>query len=123
MKKVFVILGISLALAACGGGDKTGSDKKEDAAATEAGGAATAKDGEALMANSDCNTCHNRDSKVIGPSLVDIAKKYKESDTDMLVEKILKGGSGNWGTVPMTAHADLSKDDAKAMVKYILSVE
>jgi cytochrome c len=123
MKKVFIILGISLALAACGGGEKAGSDKKETEAATAGDGAAAAKSGETLMANSDCNTCHNAQSKIIGPALVDIAKKYKESDVDMLADKIIKGGSGNWGTVPMTAHADLSLADAKEMVKYILSVK
>ena len=147
MKKIFVILGISLALAACGGADKKpaggseadsaqsadqnavahNSDAAQDTAVnnigtTKAAGTPDNK-GEALMANSDCNTCHNAQSKIIGPALVDIAKKYKESDVDMLADKVIKGGSGNWGTVPMTAHPDLAVADAKEMVKYILSVK
>ncbi|MBB5394023.1 MULTISPECIES: c-type cytochrome [unclassified Mucilaginibacter] len=148
MKKIFVILGLSLALAACGGGDKSkppggseadsaqatdqaavahNSDAANDTAAnnigtTKAAGTPDNK-GEALMANNDCNTCHNTNSKVIGPALVDIAKKYTESDIDKLADKVIKGGSGNWGTVPMTAHPDLAVNDAKEMVKYILSVK
>lgn len=148
MKKIFVILGISLAMAACGGADKSkpaggseadsaqsadqnavahNSDAAQDTAVnnigtTKAAGTPDNK-GEALMANSDCNTCHNAQSKIIGPALVDIAKKYKESDIDMLAQKVIKGGSGNWGTVPMTAHPDLAVADAKEMVKYILSVK
>jgi cytochrome c len=143
MKKVFIILGISLALAACGGNKPAEGDKSDSTSASNQGAAAQqpnadtsankigtdnnsgtpANKGEALMANSDCNTCHNAQSKIIGPALVDIAKKYKESDVDMLADKVIKGGSGNWGTVPMTAHADLPLADAKEMVKYILSVK
>ncbi|GGH02059.1 c-type cytochrome [Mucilaginibacter phyllosphaerae] len=148
MKKIFVILAISLAMAACGGADKSqpaggseadsaksadqnavahNSDAAQDTAVnnigtTKAAGTPDNK-GEALMAASDCNTCHNAQSKVIGPALVDIAKKYKESDIDMLAEKVIKGGSGNWGTVGMTAHPDLPVADAKEMVKYILTVK
>ncbi|RYU86501.1 cytochrome C [Mucilaginibacter terrigena] len=148
MKKIFVILGISLALAACGGANKSnppGGSEADSAAATDQAAAAHQSDaaqdtavnnigttkaagtpdnkGEALMANSDCNTCHNASSKVIGPALTEIAKKYKDSDIDMLADKVIKGGSGNWGTVPMTAHPDLAVADAKEMVKYILSVK
>jgi cytochrome c len=43
-------------------------------------------------------------------------KNIKKADVDMLADKIIKGGSGNWGTVPMTAHADLPVADAKEMV-------
>lgn len=143
MKKIFVILGISLALAACGGNKPTEDNKSDSASAsnqsaeaqqsnadtsatkigTDNNSGTSGNKGETLMANSDCNTCHNAQSKIIGPALVDIAKKYKESDVDMLADKIIKGGSGNWGTVPMTAHADLPVADAKEMVKYILSVK
>jgi cytochrome c len=37
-----------------------------------------------------------------------------------LAATIIKGGSGVWGTVPMTAHPTLSEEDARQMVKYIL---
>ena len=148
MKKIFVILGISLALAACGGSkpgeadggseadsarasDQTAVSHNSDAAqdtavndigTTKAAGTPSEK-GAQLMATSDCNTCHNEQSKIIGPAFVDVAKKYKSSDVDMLAKKVIAGGSGNWGTVPMTAHPQLSMDDAKEMVKYVLSVK
>ncbi|MBL4676892.1 MAG: c-type cytochrome [Mucilaginibacter sp.] len=145
MKKVLFILGISVAfLTACGGGndkpadtDSTSASNKSavaqqsnaanDTAANKIGtdnnSGSTGNKGEELMAAADCNTCHNAESKVIGPALVDIAKKYKESDVETLAKKVIAGGSGNWGTVPMTAHPDLSLDDAKEMVKYILTVK
>jgi len=148
MKKIFVILGISLALAACGGskpGEADGGSEADSASAnkqaavahqsdaaqdtavsdigtTKAAGTPSEKGAE-LMANSDCNTCHNAQSKVIGPALVDIAKKYKSSDVDMLAKKVITGGSGNWGTVAMTPHPQLSTEDAKQMVEYILTVK
>lgn len=79
----------------------------------------------ALFAKSDCNTCHNRDVKTVGPAYVDIAKKYDNSPqvTDQLVEKVIKGGAGNWGNVPMTPHPNLPKEDAATMVSYILSLD
>jgi cytochrome c len=148
MKKIFVIIGISLAMAACGGADKSkptggseadsaqssdqnavahNSDAAQDTAVNDIGTTKGAgkpdNKGEALMANSDCNTCHNAQTKVIGPAFVDVAKKYKDSDIDMLAQKVIKGGSGNWGTVPMSPHPDLSEADAKEMVKYVLSVK
>lgn len=77
--------------------------------------------GLSLIGNSDCLTCHKVDEKLIGPSYRDIANKYEnnEANLSMLAEKIIKGGSGVWGQVPMAAHDNISQDDAKAMVKYI----
>jgi cytochrome c len=148
MRKIFIILGISLTIAACGGskpGEADGGSEADSASAakqtaasrqsdaaqdtavsnigtTKAAGTADNK-GEQLMATSDCKTCHNEKTKVIGPAFADIAAKYKPSDEEMLAKKVIAGGSGNWGTVPMTAHPQLSLDDAKAMVSYILTVK
>ncbi|MFN5937672.1 MAG: c-type cytochrome, partial [Sphingobacteriales bacterium] len=72
---------------------------------------------------SDCRTCHQDNAKVIGPSYVDVAKKYSERDVKMLAEKIIKGGKGNWGEIPMTPHPNVSQADAEEMVKYILSMK
>ena len=82
-------------------------------------------DGEKLIAKSDCVGCHKLDKKLIGPSYIDIAKKYPSNDKNVayLSGKIIKGGSGVWGTIPMAAHASLKKDDAKSMAKYILSLK
>lgn len=81
-------------------------------------------EGEKIMAKQDCATCHKIDKKVIGPSFLDIAKKYPMNDKNInyLSDKIIKGGSGVWGTIPMAAHTALKKDDAKKIAKYILSL-
>ncbi|HEY1009248.1 MAG TPA: c-type cytochrome [Daejeonella sp.] len=83
------------------------------------------KRGEALIAKSDCFACHKVDVKVLGPSYKDVANKYPNnaSTVNQLVEKIKKGGSGVWGAIPMSPHPALSDDDAKAMVKYVLSLK
>jgi cytochrome c len=79
----------------------------------------------ALMAKSDCNTCHNKEVKTVGPAYSEIAKKYTSStqQVDQLVKKIMEGGSGNWGDIPMTPHPNLDKGDAATMVNYILSLD
>jgi len=80
--------------------------------------------GKNLIAKSDCLSCHKDDVKLLGPAYVDVAKKYDESakNIDFLSSKIIKGGAGNWGDIPMSPHADLAKADATEMVKYILSL-
>ena len=79
--------------------------------------------GQALIAASDCLTCHKLDKKLIGPAYKDVAKKYTDADVPKLAEKVISGGAGNWGPTPMIPHTDLSKNDATAMVKYILSLK
>jgi len=81
-------------------------------------------EGEKIMAKLDCATCHKIDKKVIGPSFLDISKKYQMNDKNInyLSDKIIKGGSGVWGAIPMAAHTSLKKDDAKKIAKYILSL-
>jgi cytochrome c len=80
--------------------------------------------GKALMDNSDCNACHSVDNKIVGPSFKDIAKKYKgdKAAVAKLSDKIIKGGAGNWGEIPMAPHPQISTADAGEMVKYILSL-
>lgn len=81
------------------------------------------EEGKALIAASDCLTCHKEDAKLIGPAYKDVAAKYTEADIDKLADKIVNGGSGVWGDVPMAAHAGMDKENAKKMVKYILSLK
>jgi len=82
-----------------------------------------ASEGEVIIKKLDCAACHKIDKKVIGPSYMDIAKKYPLNDKNIsyLSDKIIKGGSGVWGAIPMASHATLKKDDAKKIAKYILS--
>lgn len=98
---------------------KTGTEP----AAGETGTTAGAK-GEQLISQSDCLTCHKVDEKLIGPSYVEVAQKYENTDKNVeyLADKIIKGGSGVWGQIPMTPHPALSADDAKEMARYVLSL-
>jgi cytochrome c len=80
--------------------------------------------GKILMAESDCKSCHLSDQKSAGPSLMDIAKKYKTDvqAIEKLSQKILKGGAGVWGTTEMAAHPQLKQEQTVQMVEYILTL-
>ena len=121
MKKVSLILSISLFFVACGGGD-TAEKKDEKKATTSVMDNPDYEKGLNLVAKSDCFTCHKLREASTGPSYGDVAKKYEntEANVNMLADKVIAGGQGVWGQVPMSAHPALSKDDAKQMVKYIL---
>ncbi|GAB2781786.1 hypothetical protein GCM10027275_26890 [Rhabdobacter roseus] len=85
----------------------------------------TASLGSTLMAGSDCKACHTVDQKSVGPSLLAVAERYKgqANALELLSDKIIRGGGGNWGTEHvMSAHPQLSRQDAAEMVKYILSL-
>ena len=81
--------------------------------------------GESLVKASDCKTCHHATNKIIGPAHTDVAKKYDftEANVKLLATKIITGGSGVWGEVPMTAHPDISQADAEKMARYVLSLD
>lgn len=83
------------------------------------------KKGEALISKSDCLACHKIDAKLLGPSYKDVAAKYSNNAATiaLLANKIKNGGSGVWGAIPMSPHPTLSDDDAKAMVRYIMSLK
>lgn len=80
--------------------------------------------GKALMAGSDCQSCHLIDKASAGPSYQEIAIRYPASDKNVeaLGYKIIRGGGGVWGDREMAAHPQLSLDEAKKMVEYILSL-
>ncbi|TKK68669.1 c-type cytochrome [Ilyomonas limi] len=80
--------------------------------------------GASLIAGNDCKTCHNTEGKNIGPSYQMIADKYGNSEAmaDELSLKIIKGGSGRWGTVVMPPHNNVSTAEARDMARYILSL-
>lgn len=80
-------------------------------------------EGLVLIEGSDCLTCHKVDSKLIGPSYQEVAAKYTEADIDAIVDKIINGGKGNWGDVPMAPHTGLTKENAKKMVQYIMTLK
>jgi len=130
LKKYFVSAAFMALIAACGGD----GEKKDDAATTPETETPAApavvdisenpdyKAGLALIGKSDCLTCHKVEEKLIGPAYKEVADKYAGQDTAIayLSGKIIKGGSGVWGTIPMAEHAQLTQADAEQMVKYIL---
>src|SRR5204862_469179 len=73
----------------------------------------------------ECFTCHKIDEKNIGPAWRDVAAKYAGQGTAVkyLAHKIINGGSGVWGQVPMAAHPTLSEDDAETVAKYVLMLK
>lgn len=85
--------------------------------------AAGKHEGLVLIEGADCLTCHKVDSKLVGPSYQEVADKYTDADIEALATKIIDGGVGVWGQVPMTPHAGMSKDNAKKMVEYILTLK
>ena len=76
-----------------------------------------------LFKKQNCFACHAANSKLVGPSLAEIAIKYKNQPTSeaMLTEKVIKGGAGVWGAIPMPAQNQLSTADSQALVKWILA--
>ncbi|MGX5820269.1 DUF7133 domain-containing protein [Chitinophaga lutea] len=82
------------------------------------------QEGKLIMSRSDCHACHKPDTKLIGPAYADIARKYKptEANVRLIADKIIKGGSGVWGNVPMAPHANLSVQDTRKIAQYILSL-
>lgn len=120
-------------LFSCGNGETSSStESKEEKNETENTAAVNANDpsqnpvykkGLGLIAKSDCLTCHKVDEKLVGPTYRSVAEKYAGAPNDVitaLAQKIIKGGVGNWGNVPMLPHPALSQDEAETMVRYIL---
>ena len=126
MKKTIVLFSFIAFIASCGNNntESKSSEKKTEETTTKTEDPEVEK-GLTLVAKSDCLTCHQVEAASIGPAYTAVAAKYTANDAviDSLSEKIIKGGSGNWGTVPMTPHPSITKDDAKAMVKYVLSLK
>ena len=79
--------------------------------------------GAVLIGKNDCKTCHNVSKKTVGPSYMDVAKRYEHNAENvvMLANKIKSGGSGIWGEQVMTAHPEIPAADLKEMVSYIFT--
>ena len=146
MKSTLYILSCCLFLGACSGESSEGGKyyEKDDTRVTtvpaspdpsereegnteailEDSSAQSFEKGAKLIAFSDCLSCHQENEKLIGPAYTEIAKNYEfnEKNTSYLANKIIKGGKGVWGQVPMTPHPDLAMEDAREMAKYVLSL-
>ena len=71
----------------------------------------------------NCLACHAVSNKLVGPAYKDVAAKYagQKGAEDKLVQKVMKGGSGVWGPVPMPANPQVSEAEARSLVKWVLS--
>jgi len=125
MKKTSLILGAVVIFMASFSKADLSKEKTVIATATLKNHAFQVSAGEKLINKSDCMGCHNKTNKIVGPAYVDVAKKYPatEKNINALADKIIKGGTGVWGSLPMTAHPTVKKEDARLMVKYILSLK
>ena len=87
--------------------------------------AAPAMADEALAKSKNCLACHATDKKLVGPSYKDGAAKYagQKDAADKLAAKIIKGGSGVWGPVPMPANPQVNDAEAKKLVAWILATK
>ena len=92
------------------------------AAATLAGPALA---DQALATAKNCMACHAVDKKLVGPAYKDVAAKYagQKDAVDKLSAKIMKGGSGVWGPVPMPANTQVNEAEAKKLAAWVLSLK
>ncbi len=124
MKKTFIMIAALGFLTACGG-DAQKEEKKETATEQKVEESSALKDkAMAIIANSDCPTCHKVEEKLTGPAWRDVANKYAGQDTAVkyLSHKIINGGAGVWGQVPMAPHPTMSQEDAETLANYVMSL-
>lgn len=78
---------------------------------------------QALATSKNCMACHAVDKKLVGPAYKVVAAKYAgdKSAADKLVGKVMKGGAGVWGPIPMPANPQVNEAEAKKLVAWILS--
>ena len=93
--------------------------------AAAATAAAPAFADQALATAKNCMACHAVDKKLVGPSYKDVAAKYAgdKSAVEKLAAKIMKGGSGAWGAVPMPANAQVTDAEAKTLAAWVMSTK
>ncbi|WP_213954233.1 MULTISPECIES: c-type cytochrome [unclassified Variovorax] len=79
----------------------------------------------ALATSKNCMACHTVERKVLGPAFKDVAARYKDDKTaaDKLAAKIIKGGSGVWGTLAMPANPQVSESEAARLAAWVLSTK
>jgi len=80
---------------------------------------------QALATSKNCMACHALDKKLVGPAYKDVAAKYAgdKAAVDKLAAKIMKGGSGVWGPVPMPANAQVNDAEAKKLAAWVMSLK
>ena len=82
-----------------------------------------------LAKKSGCLACHSVDKKIVGPAWKDVAAKYKgdANAKATLIEKVKKGGKGNWtkvtGGAPMPPYSPrVSDENIGKLVDFIMGL-
>jgi cytochrome c len=90
-----------------------------------AAGAGTAMANADLANKKNCMACHTVDKKLVGPSYKEVAAKYagQKDAVDKLAQKVIKGGAGVWGPVPMPPNAQVSEAEAKQLVQWVMTLK
>ncbi|MGN8068339.1 ThuA domain-containing protein [Mucilaginibacter sp. SG564] len=99
-------------------------DYKKPVSATQLEQTTPENSGKAIMLSMDCKSCHKEVGKSIGPSFTEVSAKYKKDPKAMnkLIQKVIKGGAGVWGEVPMSAHPSIKKADVEQIITWVLSI-
>lgn len=121
MKKLLLTGAIGFLILSCSKKENTAAQSIPSETSAVSEPVKTNLSGDQIIETLDCSGCHAVNERMIGPSYKEIAEKYSDKDIELLASKIIEGGSGVWGGVPMAAHPQVSKEDAKKMVEYILS--
>jgi cytochrome c len=125
MKKIVFIFSVLTIMVSCGndkaGNNDTNAVNKESDKSTDP----EVEKGLDLVAKNGCFQCHKLNEQFQGPAYEAIAGRYKDDPNtiDTLAQKVIKGGSGNWGTIMMPPNSHVSFPDARSMVKYVLSLK
>ena len=78
-----------------------------------------------LAQKKNCMACHAVDKKLVGPAYKEVAAKYagQKDAVDKLAQKVVKGGAGVWGAVPMPANPQVTDAEAKQLVQWIMTLK
>lgn len=113
-RKRLAVLLLTCALAACSDEEAVRPAVISDAEAAE------------MLNHYACNACHEVDELRLGPSFHDIALRYADdpdTNEDRLVAKVIHGGAGSWGAVPMVSNPRMPEEDVRQIVHWIMSLE
>jgi len=78
-----------------------------------------------LALQKHCDECHAVDATRIGPPFVAVAARHRAEGAvaiEPLAQKIIHGGAGNWGNIPMIPNERVTLEEARALVLWILSL-
>ena len=72
-----------------------------------------------------CLGCHDISEKKIGPAFKDVAARYagQKDAAARLADKVIKGGAGVWGVLPMPANPKVTPEEARQLVAWILTLK